>query len=67
MSIIPVFVDCFSVDTIIRTYEFGCPVNAAGVASQPSNEDLISEAKSNLTCEKLAKPPYDGIKFVVRR
>lgn len=33
----------------------------------PSSESLIADAKTNLTNEGLARPPYDGIKFDIVR
>lgn len=61
-----IFVDCIEDESILRTYDFLAPFTA-GLTVPPSDEELILEAKSNLTTEQLATPPYSGIRFVVRR
>jgi hypothetical protein len=61
-----IFVDCFRDGTLMRTYDFLCPATL-GPTTPPRDEDLILEAKNNLSTERLAAPPYDGIRFVVRR
>lgn len=61
-----IFVDCFRAATLIRTYDFLCPATL-GPTTTPRDEELILEAKNNLSTEQLAQPPFDGIRFVVRR
>ncbi|UNC16582.1 hypothetical protein FE249_20660 (plasmid) [Acidiphilium multivorum] len=61
-----VFVDCIIDGNIIRTYDFLVPYTTVpGIP--PSDGELISEAKNNLSVEKIAAPPFANIKFVVRR
>ncbi|HEY3638775.1 MAG TPA: hypothetical protein VGK90_11540 [Rhizomicrobium sp.] len=60
-------VDCSFTGRVIQSYEFGCPVPADGLPAIPNNADLIEQAKSNLTTERLAAPPYEGWSFAVRR
>ena len=61
-----ILVHCFRGNTLLRSYEFGWPetMNDAAV-SRPTTEHLEAEAKTNLTNEGLARPPYDGITFVI--
>jgi hypothetical protein len=61
------YVDCFRDGKLITTYEFLCPGSLALPPQPPANEKLILEAKTNLTDERLAVPPYEGITFKVRR
>jgi hypothetical protein len=60
-----VFVDCVRGNEIIRTYDFLVPATLAGPPI-PDPDKLIMEAKTNLTNEHLATPPYDGINFNIR-
>lgn len=62
-----IYVDCLRDGRLIRTYDFLCPASLAFPPLPPADEKLILEAKSNLTTERLATPPYAGIKFQVRR
>ncbi len=59
-------VHCYQKGTHIMLYEFGVeePLNAAAVAP-PTTQSLESEAKSNLTTEGLAFPPYADITFKI--
>lgn len=59
-------VDCLRDGKLIRTYDFLCPASLA-TPSSPDSEELILEAKGNLSTEGLAIPPYEGIQFKVRR
>jgi hypothetical protein len=61
-----IFVDCFRDGTLIRTYDFLCPATV-GPTTPPRDEELISLARTNLSNERLATFPFDGIRFVVRR
>jgi hypothetical protein len=51
---------------VIATYEFGFSVSSEASSSFDfDREALIREAKSNLSSEKLAEPPFDGITFEI--
>jgi hypothetical protein len=62
-----IYVDCLRDGKLIRTYDFLRPASLGLPAPPPVDEMLILEAKSNLTTERLATPPYERIKFQVRR
>ena len=59
------FVDCFRGDVLIASYPFGYG-QTLEPTPPPSNESLVVGAKTNLSTERLAFPPFDGIRFVVR-
>ncbi len=61
-----IVVRCFRGDAPVKSYEFGWPetLNDAAV-SRPTREHLEAEAKTNLTNEGSARPPYDGITFEI--
>ena len=65
MSVQQVFVDCVRDGQVIASYDFGVP-EAQLPSMPPSNQSLISEAKTNLTNLGVAFPPYVGIEFNVR-
>jgi hypothetical protein len=48
----------------IRIYEFGLS-DTLGLTVHPSEKELIDQAKSNLTTERLAFPPWADIEFEV--
>lgn len=58
------YVKCVQDGRLLRTYDFLCPASGAGWTA-PSDAHLINQAKTNLTSEGLAKPPYTGIKFEI--
>ena len=59
-----VWVHCYQGTTLLRSYDFGVPVPADPRAFRlPTKEHLEAEAKTNLTTERLAFPPYTGITF----
>jgi hypothetical protein len=60
------YVDCILGARLIATYEFGLP-RALGPTLAPTDEQLIQEAKLNLSNEHKAQPPFVGIDFRVRR
>lgn len=61
-----VWVHCYKGrDTLLRSYDFGVAVPLTGELKLPTREHLESQAKTNLTNERLAFPPYDGIKFKI--
>jgi hypothetical protein len=60
-----IYVDCLRDGKLIRTYDFLCPASLGLPPSPPPHEQLILEAKGNLSSERLATPPFEGIKFKV--
>lgn len=61
-----VWVYCYQGYTLLRSYDFGVPVPADERAFQlPQRERLESDAKTFLTNERLAFPPYTGISFKI--
>ena len=61
-----IMVHCYQGDTLLRSYDFGVAETANDAALRlPTREGLEAEAKTNLTNERLARPPYDGIKFKI--
>lgn len=61
-----IYVDCLRDGKLIMTYDFLCPATL-GPSAPPADEQLILQAKGNLSAERLATPPFEGIKFRVRR
>ncbi len=61
-----IYVDCLRDGKLIRTYDFLCPATL-GPSAPPTDEQLILQAKGNISTEGLAAPPFEGIKFKVRR
>lgn len=61
-----IWVHCYRDGSLLRSYDFGVPetMNDAAVR-QPSAKELEDQAKTNLTTEKLAFPPYTGITFEI--
>lgn len=64
---ITIFVDCSRDGKIIMTYDFLCPASLAAPPVLPPNDDFVKQAKTNLTTERLAVPPYAGMTFRIRR
>ena len=64
---VTIFVDCLRDGKVIRTYDFLCPATLAKPPVLPSNDHLIEEAKTNLSNEGLAMPPFAGITFATHR
>jgi hypothetical protein len=64
---VTIFVDCMRDGELIRTYDFLCPASQAGPPVLPPDESFIVQAKTNLSYERLAAPPFAEIKFVIRR
>jgi hypothetical protein len=64
-SLKQVFVDCMRDGRVIASYAFGYG-ETAGPSMPPSHQSLITEAKTNLTDQAIAYPPYAGIEFNVR-
>jgi hypothetical protein len=61
-----IWVRCYRGDSLLRSYDFGWPESLNPAAdTRPSGQGLENEAKTNLTTEGLAWPPYDGMKFVI--
>jgi len=60
------WVHCYRDGTLLRSYDFGAPLPVDASAFQwPSRESLEAEVKTNLTTERLAFPPYEGIRFEI--
>jgi hypothetical protein len=59
-----VHVKCWRGGQLLADYEFLVPGSAASPPI-PDRDMLIAEAQSNLTNERLAGPPYDGIRFEI--
>jgi hypothetical protein len=59
------YVDCVKDGLVIASYTFGIPCTL-GPSLSPSGDTLILEAKTNLSNDMKAMPPYDGITFRVR-
>jgi hypothetical protein len=48
------------------SYDFGIPIPlAVSKAAPPTNQKLEDEAKTNLTNQRLAFPPYTGVTFEI--
>jgi hypothetical protein len=60
-----VFVDCVRDGQVIASYDFGYG-ETIGPSLLPGHQSFIAEAKSNLTSEAIAYPPYAGVEFKVR-
>ena len=60
-----VIVTCFRDGREIAEYQLGLP-ETIGLSAPPDRNELIAQAKSNLTTERKAGPPYEGIEFKVR-
>jgi hypothetical protein len=60
-----VYVKCWRGGQLLATYEFGVPGSAAAPPILPDTATLTAEAQTNLANERLAFPPYDGIRFEV--
>jgi len=60
-----VFVDCVRNGQVLAFYQFGYGETLAPTA-RPEHQSLMAQAKTNLTNERIAFPPYTGIEFKVR-
>jgi len=60
-----IWVHCKRDGQVIASYDFGL-AESLGPSSPPERSALILEAKTNLTNQGIAFPPYDGITFDVR-
>jgi hypothetical protein len=61
-----VWVHCYREGSLLRSYDFGIPVPADPRALMlPSRDELEAQAKTHLTTERLAFPPYEGIRFEI--
>jgi hypothetical protein len=60
-----VFVDCVRDGQVVASYDFGY-AETQGPSMPPNHQSLIAEAKTNLTNQAIAYPPYAGIEFKVR-
>jgi hypothetical protein len=68
MSVRKIFVDCLKNGSSIATYEFGFAetLELLDKTPPPDNSELIEESKNNLTLERKAFPPYEGVEFRIR-
>jgi hypothetical protein len=69
-DMVKIVVNCIRISDgmIIRSYDFPSPIPLdPRRTSPPAGQELIDQAKTNLTTERIAFPPYPGIKFVVVR
>ena len=65
MPVKKIFVDCSRGGKIIASYEYGWPIGLL-TSNLPDRQPLIDEAKTQLTTDRLAAPPYDGVTFSIR-
>jgi hypothetical protein len=65
-DLVTVIVKCRRGKELIASYPLSY-ARTIGPSSPPPTETFVAEAKSNLTTEGLAFPPYEGIKFEVVR
>lgn len=63
----PVWVACYRGDRLLHRFEYGRPVNLAGMTLESGDEELKCMAKNDLTNLKLAFPPYHDIRFEINR
>lgn len=66
MGVIIVTVKCLRGADLIASYEFGYGITI-GPSSPPTDECLMDGAKTNLTNEGIAFPPYEGVTFKILR
>jgi len=67
LDVVPAIIHCLRGGKLIKSYEMGYG-ETLRPSVPPSDESFINEAKSALTTDGLARPPYAGIQFrVVRR
>jgi hypothetical protein len=60
------WVHCYKGGTLLRSYDFPVPATLNDAAVQlPANASLEAQAKTNLTNEHLAWPPYAEITFKI--
>ena len=52
-----IYVDCLRSGELIRTYDFLCPATL-GPSAPSADEQLVAQAKENLSNERLAAPPF---------
>jgi hypothetical protein len=60
-----VYVKCWRGSQLLATYEFGVPASQAAPPILPDRDTLIAAAQTDLTNDRLAGPPYDGIRFQI--
>jgi hypothetical protein len=64
-SVKQVFVNCLRDGQVIASYQFAYG-ETQGPSQPPNHQRLIAEAKTNLTTQGIAFPPYAGVEFKVR-
>jgi hypothetical protein len=61
-----IWVHCYHVGSLMKSSDFGLGETPDDTAVQlPTGESLEAQAKSNLTTERLAFPPHEGISFSI--
>ena len=60
-----VYVKCWRGSQLLATYECATPASQAAHSTLPNRDTLIAEAQANLANDRLAGPPYDGIRFQI--
>lgn len=65
MTVRKIYVDCLRAGQVLKSYEFGLPIGML-LGTPPSQKFLEDQAKEALTNDRLAVPPYEGIKFTIR-
>jgi hypothetical protein len=61
-----VWVHCHRDGVLLKSYDFGWPESQNPAADvRPSRQSFENGARSNLSMQRLAFPPYDGITFEV--
>lgn len=65
MSVRHVFIDCLKHGKVIASYPIGIPI-ALLPGAPPDTKKLEEEAKSQLTTDRIAFPPYEGITCQMR-
>lgn len=60
------WVHCYKGGTLLRSYDFPVPATLNDTVVQlPTSASLEAQAKTNLTNEHLALPPYTEISFEI--
>ena len=65
MTVRPIYVDCLRDGDLIASHEYGW-VSGALPSPAPDQQSLIDQSKTQLTNDRLAFPPYQGVTFRVR-
>lgn len=63
---IPIEVECLKHGVHLKTYLLGIGETLDGMIQGPADEELRADAKTLLTTDRLAFPPYEGISFNIK-